>query len=463
MVSWLKSGTLAITLVAVALLEFVCLLRFAFSPKGRTAGHEIPKSPAIAKQIQDKSDSKDKGAGAAASNKSTPATVAPKGKWSPSVCRGENMTWDVDGIQVHVLAWRRPQSLFVLMEQLRSANYKKWEQEVPLFMHVDANADPLVTHLARSAVWPHGPVIADVRESHHGPRDMWMSSITKAAREAGSNTLMVVFEDDMRVSSVYFQYLVRVIREYGKNQKCRNSSLMGFSLSPVRLMEMRAGQSFERWRAKNVMPENKPWHTYLSSLPSTWGGAYWSDRWTEFADFVAVRSREPYYHALVDAAENGSDVRDTAVLSPLLLHVPGSISNSWTGGWKRFLVDFMYGCGLFMMYPFLEGENGLATTLGLRSTRGKASDSRIKVPTRALWQRVPRVAPLLKGEMDTIHKLGLPDFSSLAVLDLYMRVTTYEQVTQNGAHFVSRIAADADFSEMGRAWCSEARLHELLL
>merc|ERR1740117_1058190 len=106
-----------------------------------------------------------------------------------------------------------------------------------------------------------------------------MTSITNAAREAGNNTLLIVFEDDMRVSSVYFQYLLRLIREYGKNQMCRNSSLMGFSLSPVRLMEMRAGQPFERWRAKSVIPEDKAWNVYLSSLPSSWGGAYWSDRW----------------------------------------------------------------------------------------------------------------------------------------------------------------------------------------
>lgn len=465
---------MAVTLVIIVIFEFICILRFGFADRGHRADHGMPRKNAISLLAKEPSSahrqSQPKGEKALAEEETQTPNEPSKpnelrGKWLPSVCRNENITWAVDGIQIHLLAFRRPQSLFVLMEQLRSANYKSipgWDQEVPLYIHVDADADPLVTHIAQSAVWPHGPLVADVREKRHGARDMWLSSVAAAAREAGDNTLLVVFEDDMRVSSAYFQYLLRMVREYGKNPACRNSSLFGFSLSPVRLMEMRAGRPFERWRAKNVLPESMPWQTYVAGLPSTWGGAYWSDRWNEFADFVAVRSLEPYYHREADNNSNRSAVKDSTELSPLALQVPGSSSNDWAGGWKRFLVDFMYGCGLVMMYPNLEGENALATTLGLKSSADRTSDSRIKAPTRNLWQRVPRVAPLFKGDMDVISTLRLPDFSSLQAVDLFMQLSTFEEVGQTAHRFISGITAHAEFSELAGAWCSKARLRVLM-
>jgi len=471
MVGCSRSGTSAALLLIVAVVQFICILRLGLSSKGRevsllrlglsSKGREVSQRTSVSASISAQAENPQE----LDTVTTLEETTKPKAEalaWVPSVCR--NTTWQIDGIQIHVFGWRRPQSLFVLMEQLRSANYKSyggWGQKVPLYFHVDAEADPLVTHIARSAIWPHGPVFTDVREERVGARDMWMSSITAAAREAGNNTLMLVFEDDMRVSAVYFQFLLRLIREYGRNQACRNSRLFGFSLSSVRLMEMRADLSFERWRAKLALPGTKQWHTYLATLPSTWGGAYWSDRWLEFADFFAVRSREPYYHMLADDSANNSVVRDAAELSPPVLQVPQSSSNAWTGSWKRFLVDFMYGCGLVMMYPNLDGENALATTLGLKSVPNRTSDSRIKAPTRALWQRVPRVAPLLKGDMDLVSHLMLPDFSSLQVLDLFMQLSTYQDLTKTAARFLSGVAADAELSEMSDSWCSRTRRQDI--
>jgi hypothetical protein len=33
-------------------------------------------------------------------------------------------------------------------------------------------------------------------------------------------------------------------------------------------------------------------NAYLSTMPSSWGAAYWSDKWNEFAEFVDVRIKQ---------------------------------------------------------------------------------------------------------------------------------------------------------------------------
>lgn len=386
--------------------------------------------------------------------------------WKTPVCDGQDR--DV-AIQIHILAWKRPQSLYVLMEQLRDADYSNWDKGVSLFIHVDGGADPLTIQVAEGAhgfVWPHGQCTTDVRTENNGLREMWLSSLRTAAEDAGPNTLMIVLEDDMRVSSIYFQWVRLMIDAYGRNRGCRHDSLMGFSLSSVRLMEMR--KPFKRWRVKDNFPEStKKFSAYISSLPSSWGGAYWSDRWLEFDEFVSVRMRPAYYDIAAESQAKTVKSFTELALTPEALYVPGARSNWWPGSWKRFMVDFTYGCGLFMLYPNLEGENALASTLSLQGKHSLkkdahgnrlddelAGDSQISGPRKIDWTRKPQIAPLIRGDIEKLKNLLLPDITVLQMTTLWMEPSTIEQAVATGVDFVHEVIANENFSDLGLAWCA---------
>jgi hypothetical protein len=66
---------------------------------------------------------------------------------------------------------------------------------------------------------------------------------------------------------------------------------MGFSLSPIHVEELR--KPFRRWDASAVIQDGR--NDYLSTVPGSWGTAYWSNKWNEFTEFVDVWVKPPYY------------------------------------------------------------------------------------------------------------------------------------------------------------------------
>merc|ERR1719329_1413086 len=312
--------------------------------------------------------------------------------------------------------------------------------------------------------WPHGPVHLDIRTENVGLRAMWLTSLTSAAKAAGSNSLMIVLEDDMRVSPLYFQWLMRMIRKYARNPTCREDSLVGISLSPMRMQEMR--KPFTRWHAQRALKgSNTADNAFLSSVPGSWGSAYFTDRWLEFAPFGEFRLQPPYYDVAEEKRAKVVESYDELRLTPHDLYIPGNCrSNVWPKSWKRFMVDFMFARGLVMLYPSLPGERALASTLQLHGSHvqqkkdGKkvdedeAGDSRIRVPRdKDLW-RNPRVAPLLEGKRGALQDLRLPNFEKLFVTDLFLEPATRQSVLLSGAKFIAELSSHHEYAELARVW-----------
>ncbi len=137
------------------------------------------------------------------------------------------------------------------------------------------------------------------RKGNVGLREMWFLSIGSVSKRAGENTLMLVLEDDMSVSLDYFQWLLAVVDAYGRSPCCRDANLMGFSLSPIHVEEMR--KPFKRCDASAVIRDVR--NAYLSTVPGSWGAAYWSYKWNEFAEFVNVQIKPPYYDVQAEHLE----------------------------------------------------------------------------------------------------------------------------------------------------------------
>ena len=252
----------------------------------------------------------------------------------------------VDEIQVHIIGWKRPQPIKDLLTQLEESNYRGWNTPVPLYVHLDGGALQEVIAIVNEFEWTHGVKHLNDRKENVGLREMWFSSIGSVSKMAGENTLMLVLEDDMSVSLDYFQWLLAVVDAYGCNPRCRDANLMGFSLSPIRMEELR--KPFTRWNASAVIQDGR--NAYLSTVPGSWGAAYWSDKWNEFTEFVDVRVKPPYYDVQAEQLEPGQKYNyDELRLTPKELFIPDSRSNVWPKSWKRFMIDFMYVRGQVMV------------------------------------------------------------------------------------------------------------------
>jgi hypothetical protein len=337
-------------------------------------------------------------------------------------------------ISVHVFMYRRQESTRLLLDSLAAANYSGYTRPVPLVLHIDAAqatqkplADQIaadveeVCELARAFVWPHGPKVVDIKPTHVGLRGNWLTAWT----DPGPHDMMIALEDDMVVSAQYFQWLVTLLRIYKLQEPGRDPSLLGISLSPVRVDEISppCKHPFRRWMPHGHISGR--FFTYVHGLPSSWGAAYFGAQWAAFLDFVIVRAGPPFYPAY--EAPNAGSAGEP--LGDRRLSLPDSCSNAWPRSWKRFMIDFAYGRGAYMLYPNVNGSAGLATSLHLAGehTKGLANN--------------PRIAHLVSSDRDWSAGIPWHPFTQLPMVDLRGHTITGVNMSRAGDAFVASLCA----------------------
>eukprot|EP00964_Phaeocystis_antarctica_P113138 scaffold77223_cov66-Phaeocystis_antarctica.AAC.2 len=182
-----------------------------------------------------------------------------------------------DALQVHVIAYRRPESLARLLSSLKAAHYDG--DKVDLHLHIDAAdtaaAGDLVAQVrqianAEKASWQFGVVTVDEAKTHRGLRDMWLQSwVPRTLSERG-----LILEDDIELSPQYYRWLKSAHSTYAGS-----SSLAGISLQ--RLAWSPSG------RPLNRLPGHVP---LLSQTVSTWALSPIAEHWRGFQRFMQGRS-----------------------------------------------------------------------------------------------------------------------------------------------------------------------------
>ena len=182
-----------------------------------------------------------------------------------------------DALQVHVIAYKRPESLTRLLSSLRVAHYDG--DKVDLHLHIDAAATAAESDRvarvrqmanAEQANWRFGAVTVDEAPSHRGLRDMWLQSwVPRTNSERG-----LILEDDIELSPQYYRWLKSAHAAYAGS-----SSLAGISLQ--RLAWSPSG------RPLNRLPGHVP---LLSQTVSTWALSPSAEHWRGFQRFMQGRA-----------------------------------------------------------------------------------------------------------------------------------------------------------------------------
>ena len=329
-------------------------------------------------------------------------------------------------ISIHVFGHERDEASAKLLRILEASNYTGYEKPLPLVIHLDGPAVPTqklktlaLKQLAENFEWTHGPKILDVHNENRGLKASWLNAWTLPR----PNDVMIAFEDDVLPSPFYFQWLVKVLEQYDLlNGDSRDPCLLGVSLSPMRMDEIT--YPFRKWMTHENIPSQYP--VFLHAVPSSWGVAYFGRPWRDFLDFVAVRAAPPFY-AVQETGLNLTGYGWHTKRGDPNLWLPNSRSNNWVHSWKRYMIDFAYGRGAYMLYPNLGNSSGLATSTFMKGAH---------VPTDNY--RNPRYAPLADEIMLGLAK-PWPPYSKLPVVDMHGEKSTRRHLSLQGDQFLENI------------------------
>ena len=257
-----------------------------------------------------------------------------KEKWIPHTFDGCNANQrEVNDIQLHIIGYHGILDRIVnLLAKLAACNYDGWRAAIPLHLHTEAEQSREKMIFLRSLRWEHGPLIV-----HNEHESMFFDSI---GGNAGNNTIYILLEETTLLDPSYFQWLLASLYHYGKNPKCRDAQLIGYSLHPF---------SASGVTGLNNRSSTKTNALLLSNQPSLLGGAYWANHLVEFGRFLRFRTNFFDKNGTCNAAPKSFEILSLSQGNfPSFGNPAGKV---FPNGWKQLMREYMFGRNLLMLYP----------------------------------------------------------------------------------------------------------------
>ena len=251
---------------------------------------------------------------------------------------------------IHVFLFGRTGAAKTLLSDLKSASYARFSRNVHLSIHINCSSKTALSRMATDWTWPFGQKVVDT-----SCMTSLLGSWMHAWKNPESNEVRIAFEDDQRVSPMYFQWLLKLMDLYWRpDPAMRDPQLIGFSLSA---MSVDAKCLVKRELDDNLV--------YLNAAPALAGAVHFGDKWKEFLEFCNVLE-----------ARNTTALFDTG----LSCFKPGTRSYS-----QERLLDFVHCKGYYTLYPVSQGTSFVTSTL----------------PTHAPQMRLDVVLPAL-GDLQVV-------------------------------------------------------------
>lgn len=228
------------------------------------------------------------------------------------------------------------------------------------------------------------------------------------------------FEDDIEVSPRFFEYALVALHKYILPGGKRTSSsmwtdrLVGISLNTPRYDEINMPP--RDWVPTMAIGEAES--QFLFQLPCSWGALYFPWLWREFLHYYQWRR-----HHTLEALHNS---------------IPDAATMHWRRSWKKYLIEFMYMRGQFMLYPSLPRQLSFSTH---HREPGEHTDAKAEEPLvddlgtlildyftvpllgeahdEYFNRIVAEMKPLRELSVISFHHEKVPSIHSLAQLGLY--------------------------------------------
>ncbi|MFO7669628.1 MAG: hypothetical protein R6W31_08230 [Bacteroidales bacterium] len=206
-----------------------------------------------------------------------------------------------------VTAYNRPRSLLRILGSLSGM---KAAEDVPLIISID-NKSPDnhdVLTIAKDYHWPYGQKEVIYRKEHLGLRKH-IIACGGLSRTYGS---VIILEDDLLVSPFFYDYALRAMEFYGKDE-----GIGGISLYNQPINEM------------NQLPFSPIYDdsdVYFLQFPSSWGQLWTESQWNQFIEWY----------------NEGQDIANI---------VPKGMLNWSESSWKKYYSAYLIVKGKYFVFP----------------------------------------------------------------------------------------------------------------
>ena len=218
-----------------------------------------------------------------------------------------------------VVAYNRPIALARILRSLGRAEFTGYN-DIPLVISIDKSDDKEVPQIAESFVWEYGAKRIIKHESRLGLRN----HILACGDLTSEYHSVIVLEDDLYVSPVFYDYAVQAMRFFGEDEAISGISLYAYDVNEHAIV---------RFCAIDDGNDN-----YFLQSASSWGQLWTRRQWHGFRCWYA------------ENADKGVTVDD-----PL----PQNVIRWKEKSWKKYFIKYMVLEHKYFAYPRLSLTSGI--------------------------------------------------------------------------------------------------------
>jgi hypothetical protein len=295
-------------------------------------------------------------------------------------------------IHIRILGYKRDQALVRLMTQLNDEVDFMGDK---VDLHVSIDGGPLGNASYNSAkafkkVWKHGSFFLRQFSTRKGIVGQWTGAWDGISFTP--NDVLVVLEDDVKVSSEFYRYLKAALPKYRYESVDSNVFGLGFEIPSIVIGET-IGYSCCGKKSPGSLASKD--HTmYRYQLPGTWGTVLFPEHWKSFLEWFDQHRKLQLRHAFTPCVH-------TLKTNVWWEAKPESVFSAW-------LVRYLFEKGFYMLYPnFGKLKVGLSASFREAGEHSRSNRSRLS----------SRLAH--SGDLFEVFSNGFPDVETIPVYDFH--------------------------------------------
>lgn len=258
-------------------------------------------------------------------------------------------------VAIVVVGFNRLNGLKRLLYSLERADYPN--EDIPLVISIDCSGNHGVYDFVREYRWPHGKKFLNIQEERLGLKNhiIQCGDLTKYFEA------VILLEDDLYVSSQFYNYTLRALEKYGNSEKIAQIALYKNEMNGY------VGLPLEI--------EASGYDSFLIQATCSWGECWNRRMWKDFKNSLP----------LIDESQIQ------------MCDMPKQIKG-WTRAWSKFFYTFIINADKYVLYPM----TSLTTNFNDAGGEHGSSGNFVQVP-------------LLMNPI----QFRMPDISSLSAYDVF--------------------------------------------
>lgn len=346
-------------------------------------------------------------------------------------------------ISFHIFAWRRVKSLKRLLNSLQNADYsglksRSFGIRLDLTFHIDGYYNPAVLDIIKEFKWNYGDIEILKSDSNKG-----LQLLMKDTQPRDSEGYSVFLEDDIELSVLYFDYILFCLSVSEDDQ------FAGCSFYTPRVDEVSEREDISKPSPINLSEMTEGSFVGIQ-IPCSWGAIYRNSIWSDFLN---------YYNARTDVEGNFPTIQ-------------GLLTHTWKRSWKKYLIEYFYLKGLYLIYPAFEDARSFSTNHyedGVHTVSEEDYEKMLKdnsFPAEQL--NVERgtidhrfTVPLLVAEDKELAMDAFKQTTEIkTIFNVFHKVSSLEDLIQKGAEYQKEICANREAKDLTTCQIEEQKVKD---